>query len=130
MNARNRARRLIEEGEGAGEIEVWVVGDEAGEAGNRLGYQNGAGVGGADFGGIFGVGEKGEVVGAGVFYAGDAGDFQFAIAFDSAAEGGGNLAESHRVQSEFPGYRRSAGGTGHRPIAETGCKLFLQDACR
>lgn len=107
VSAGSRAGWLVEESEGAGEIEVRVIGNEASQAGNGRGYEDGAGPGGADLGGIFGIGEKSQVAGTSMFYAGDAGDFQFAIAFDAAAQGGGNLAKFHNARSEFPGYRRS-----------------------
>lgn len=117
MNAGQRAGRLIEESESAGESEVGVIGNEAGEPGDGLCDEDGPGLGVAHFGGVLGIGEKGELGGAGFRHAGDTGDLQVAIPFQAAPESAGNLAEFHCVQSEFPGYRsRRENRSSNRPV--------------
>ncbi len=119
MNSRRRARRLIEQGQGAGEIQVWVLGDQAGDRqfGYGLRHQDRAGPGVLHFVGVFGVGQKGQFAGGGVLHAGHTGDLLFAVADQAATQGARDFAEFHDLPVKPlpikpPAYRTSIGGNG------------------
>ena len=79
---------LVEELEGAGEGEVWIPDAEGcGGDGAEGGFdQDGGGLCGAGQRGVLGVGDEGELAGAGVFEAGGGGDFGVGIAVEGCAE--------------------------------------------
>ena len=95
VNARRGLWRLIEERQGASEVEIGIGGDERGDAFVWLGGENGSGVRVADFVRVLGVGQKGEMRGFGMFDARDAGDFDVSVAVQFTREGLGYLGELH-----------------------------------
>ena len=62
-----------------------------GRSASGFGDQDGAGLRVLHFVRVFGIGQKGEVSGAGVLHAGDAGDFDLGIACQRAPERGGDF---------------------------------------
>ena len=103
---------MIEEGQGAREIQIRIIRYQAGKPRNSLRNQDGSCLGMANLGRVFRVGEKRELAGAGVLDPGKAGDFQVSVAFEAAAQGGGDLTKSHVAGNEVPAYRRSARNDG------------------
>jgi hypothetical protein len=95
VDAGGGARRLVEEGEGSRKIEVRILRNQAGKPGNRLGYEDRASLGMADFRRVLRIRQKGELPWARVLDAGKTGDLQVAVSFEAAAEGIGDLAEFH-----------------------------------
>ena len=87
MDSRAVGGRLVEEFERAGEGEVGI-GDAQGGGGDWLECrldQDGGGVGGAGERGVLGVGDEGELAGAGLFQAGGGGDFGVGVALEGCA---------------------------------------------
>ena len=73
MNPGSRAGRLIEQLESAGEIEVWIDGDEArnGQPGDWFSGEDGGGARVFHFGRVFRIGEEGQLGGRSMLHAGD-----------------------------------------------------------
>ena len=63
-----------------------------GRSARACGDQDGAGARVFHFVRVLGIGQEGEVSRAGVFHAGDAGDFDLGIARQRAPERGGDIA--------------------------------------
>ena len=98
MNAGGGAGRLIKERQGAREVEIGILRNKARDrrARERLRDQNRRRLGLFDLGRVFRVGQKGQMTGAGVLHARDAGDLDFSVAFEAASERGGDFTESHQ----------------------------------
>ena len=100
MDAGRGPRRLIEQLERAGEIEIRVGRDNArdGQVANRLGDQDRAGLGAAHFRRVGRVGEEGEVSRSSVLHSRDAMDLDPAIPNQRAPQRFGNLQEFHKTR--------------------------------
>jgi len=98
MDTGSGPRRLVEEGQRPGEIEIGVAGDELGHAQRRngLGQQDRAGAGIFHFMGILRVGQKCELTGAGLLHSSDARDGYGAIADKAAAEARREFRQKNR----------------------------------
>src|SRR5437899_2715451 len=105
MNPGRGPRRLIEQLQGAGEVDVGIRRDQAGDGqiANRLMDQDGAGASLFYLGRVGRVGEKSELSRDGVFHAGDTGDLDFSVAHQVTAKLCGELAQSHALR-----YKRTA----------------------
>ena len=102
VNARRGPRRLVEQRQRAREIQVGILRDQAGDGQARqarFGNQDGAGLRVFHLGRVLGIGQKGELSGAGVFHAGHAGDFHLPVAFQAAPQRVGNFAEFHKTRN-------------------------------
>ena len=99
MHAGRGPRRLVEQGQRAGKIQIGVLGNQAGDLQtlHGLGNQNGTGFGVFDLGCVLGIGQKRELPGGGVFHPGHAQDIQFAIARQLAPQRFGNLTKFHKT---------------------------------
>jgi len=86
MDSRVGPRRLVEQFQRAGEIDVWLRSDQARHTGNRLGSQDRPGQGILHLVGILWICEKGQLAGSGFLHAGHAGDFDIAVAFQPASQ--------------------------------------------
>ncbi len=95
MHSRRGLGRLIEERQGAREIEIRISGDQRGDSGDGFGDQNRAGLGILHLGCVLGIGEKGEVAGPGALHCGDGANLDFGIAFEAAAERLGDFTKRH-----------------------------------
>ncbi len=96
MNARRGPRRLIEQRQGAREIEIGILRDQGRDAGDRLRNQNRAGLRVLHLRRVLGVGEKGELARPRAFHAGNAGDIEIGVAsFNAATQRSGDIAKIH-----------------------------------
>src|ERR1039458_7986196 len=57
---------------------------------------------------VLGIGQKGEMSGAGVLHSGHACDFDLPVAFQAAPEGTGDFTKLHRAAPTTTGYRAAA----------------------
>ena len=94
MNPPGGLRRLVEQLQGAREIQVRILGDQAGDRmiGHRLRNQNGDGARVLHFVSLLGVVQESQVTGTGVFHARDALDLDLGIAHQRAPQRGGDIA--------------------------------------
>ncbi len=119
MNTRRRPRRLVKQRQGAREIQVGIVGNQAGDAGYRMRNQDGGGPGVLHLVRVFRIGQKGQIAGAGMFHARHPADFQIAIAFQPATQAGRDFRKLHRSFSVTSSAEAPAPGqTAHANTAK------------
>ncbi len=90
---------LVEDLNSLGKGEVGIAGAQGGggNVGEIVLYEDRRGPGGAGVGGVFQIGDKGDLVGTGFFDSGNARDFEVSIATALGLKDAGKLFQLHAV---------------------------------